>query len=49
MIQHKRTAKLMQIKGLHGVEITQTSFRTLEDWEDVTPRVTKSLIKSLKR
>jgi hypothetical protein len=31
MIQPKRTAILMQIKGLQGVEITQTSSHSLED------------------
>jgi hypothetical protein len=30
------TAILMQIKGLHGVEITQTSSQYLEDWGDLS-------------
>jgi hypothetical protein len=36
MIQPKRTAILMQIKGLQGVETTQTSSHSLEDWEDLS-------------
>jgi hypothetical protein len=27
---------LMQIKSLQGVEITQTSFQSLEDWGDLS-------------
>jgi hypothetical protein len=36
MIQPKRTAILMQIKGFQGVEITQISSHSLEDWREIS-------------
>jgi hypothetical protein len=36
MIQPKRTAILMQIKSLQGVETTQAFSRSLEDWGDLS-------------
>jgi hypothetical protein len=36
MIQPKRTAILMQIKGLEGVKTTQTSSHSLEDLGDLS-------------
>jgi hypothetical protein len=35
VIQPKHMNVLMQIKSLQGVEITQTSFHSLEDWGDL--------------
>jgi hypothetical protein len=36
MIPPKRTAVFMQIKGLQGVETTQKSSHSLEDWRDLS-------------
>jgi hypothetical protein len=36
MNQHKNIAMLMQIKSLQGVEITQTSSRSLGVWRDLS-------------
>jgi hypothetical protein len=36
MIQPKRTALLMQMKGLHGVKTNQTSSHFLKDWGDLS-------------
>jgi hypothetical protein len=46
MIQPRRTAILMQIKGLHGVQTTQTSSHSLEDWGDLS--LLSSLLQDMK-
>jgi hypothetical protein len=36
MMEPKKTAILIQIKSLQGVETTQISSHFLEDWEDLS-------------
>jgi hypothetical protein len=46
MVQPKRTAILMQINGLQGVETTQTSSHSLEDIGDLS--LLSSLLQDMK-